>query len=88
MFHLSRLKTAIGEYTAEANLPSELDVEPADHIELEHVSSGRIVVQNNCPIKQFLVQWKGLLLRMLDGKRSTICEVNFLISTLRTSLLR
>ena len=59
MFHVSLLKKVVGNYEAEADLPTGLEDDRADIIEPEAVLASRRVIKHGERLKQWLIQWKG-----------------------------
>jgi hypothetical protein len=59
VFHISQLKKAIGEYSAEPQLPEGLEMEPEEIEEPEELLASRSVTQGGQRVRQWLVRWKG-----------------------------
>ena len=59
VFHVSLLKKAVGNYEAEADLPTGLEDDRADIIEPEAVLASRRVIKHGERLKKWLIQWKG-----------------------------
>lgn len=59
VFHISQLKKAIGDYTVEASLPVDLQVEEEEMEEPEEVLASRDILKQGQTTKQWLIKWKN-----------------------------
>lgn len=58
VFHVSLLKKAIGDYSVQGDLPTELEVTDMDEFYPEKVIGSRTITQGGVSVPQSLVQWK------------------------------
>lgn len=59
VFHISQLKKAIGDYSAESQLPDGLEMEAEEGEEPEELLAARSVMKEGQLVRQWLVRWKG-----------------------------